>query len=482
MPARRAGAPGRYPPYAEDVPLRPRRHDKLAARTTRTHFIADLRIVLAERDFRRLFATRLISQTGDGVFNAGLAAYVFFSAQIFPNPLAAAEAFAVLYLPYSLAGPFAGVFIDRWQRRQILLWSAVVRAVFVAVTAFFIWSGTLGLPLYLGALAVLGVNRFFLSALSAALPHVVARDKLVMANSVAPTSGTIVAFAGGLAGLGLHYVTGGGHRGSAITLLAAGGCYLIAGTAALRIPRGLLGPDRGQAGPPLAGVARELGAVIAGLTAGVRHVSQRRPAAAALMATGSFRFLYGILLLMSILLYRNYFYPAGNGNTALSHFSLLVATSAIGYGTAALVTPAATRRLPKSAWIATLLAAGGILTGLLGATFRQVPFLIIGFALGLVAQGVAICTSTILQQQVDDEFRGRVFSINDMLYNATFVLGAAASALFMPADGKSYAILAVVAIGYLLAAAGYLLISRQVSGGAGSGSGSPSPAAQRSSS
>jgi hypothetical protein len=69
-----------------------------------------------------------------------------------------------------------------------------------------------------------------------------------------------------------------------------------------------------------------------------------------------------------------------------------------------------------------------------------------------------------------------------MLYNATFVLGAAASALFMPADGKSYAMLAVVAIGYLLAAAGYLLISRQVSGGAGSGSGSPSPAAQRRSS
>jgi hypothetical protein len=95
---------------------------------------------------------------------------------------------------------------------------------------------------------------------------------------------------------------------------------------------------------------------------------------------------------------------------------------------------------------------------------------------------VAICTSTILQQQVDDEFRGRVFSINDMLYNATFVLGAAASALFMPADGKSYAMLAVVAIGYLLAAAGYLLVSRQVFGGAGSGPGSPSATAQRRSS
>ena len=43
----------------------------------------------------------------------------------------------------------------------------------------------------------------------------------------------------------------------------------------------------------------------------------------------------------------------------------------------------------------------------------------------MVAQGVAICTTTILQQEVDDDFRGRVFSVNDMLYNVTFVLGAA---------------------------------------------------------
>jgi len=208
-------------------------------------FLADLRAVLAERNFRRLFATRLISQAGDGMFTAGLGAYVFFNATTFPDPGAAAAAFAVLYLPYSLVGPFAGVFIDRWQRRQILVWSAVIRSGFVALAAFFIASGTLGLPLYLAALAVLGVNRFFLSALSAALPRVVADDKLVMANSVAPTSGTIVAFAGGLIGLGVHRLTGGGPGGSAAVMAAAGACYLVAGLAALRMARGLLGPDAG---------------------------------------------------------------------------------------------------------------------------------------------------------------------------------------------------------------------------------------------
>jgi MFS family permease len=211
-------------------------------------------------------------------------------------------------------------------------------------------------------------------------------------------------------------------------------------------------------------------------------VAARRQAAAALLATGCHRFLYGILLLMSILLYRNYFYPGGGGSTALSHFSLLVITSAAGYGLAALVTPAATRRLSKPAWIAVLLASGGLCTGVLGVTFRQVPFLVIGFALGLAAQGVAICTSTILQQRVDDDFRGRVFSINDMLYNAAFVLGAAVCAPFMPDNGLSYPLLAVVAAGYVLAAGGYLLLNGQL------GEAPPAPpspersAAQRSSS
>ena len=197
-------------------------------RPSRSSFAGDLRAVLGERDFRKLFAARLISQTGDGVFNAGLGAYVFFSAQSFPDPGAAAVAFAVLYLPYSLVGPFAGVFIDRWSRRQILVWSALARFAFVAVTAAFVATGTFGLPLYIGALLVLGVNRFFLSSLSAALPHVISSDKLVMANAVAPTSGTVVAFLGGIAGIGVHLITGGGRIGSAVTLMAGGICYAAA--------------------------------------------------------------------------------------------------------------------------------------------------------------------------------------------------------------------------------------------------------------
>ena len=274
-------------PAAEKAPGR--RQPPAAAQ--RASFLRDLRIVWAEHDFRRLFSTRLISQTGDGLFTAGLGGYVFFNATNFPNPASGAAAFAVLYLPYSLIGPFAGVFIDRWSRRQILVCSALIRSVFVAITAGLVASGKLGVPLYVGVLAVLGVNRFFLSALSAALPHVVPADKLVMANSVSPTAGGIMAAIGGIAGLGVHVALHGGRGEYAATLLVAGCCYIAAGLVSATMARDLLGPQHGEgeprARPDLGRDCRRL----AGLVAGARYIAGRRRPAAALAATGANRLL-----------------------------------------------------------------------------------------------------------------------------------------------------------------------------------------------
>jgi hypothetical protein len=233
------------------------------------------------------------------------------------------------------------------------------------------------------------------------------------------------------------------------------------------MPKDLLGPAQERDRPGRRAISEELAVVLDGLVAGLRHVARRRPAAAALFATGCHRLLYGILALMSILLYRNYFYRHVSANASLKHYALVLISSAIGYGMAAVLTPPATRRITKTAWITLLLAAGGILTGLVGVSFTQVGFIIVGFVLGVVAQGVAICTTTIIQETVDDEFRGRVFSINDMLYNATFVAGAAICAGLLPVSGKSYAMLAVVAIGYLAGAVGYRLLGGQPPDGVG---------------
>jgi MFS family permease len=423
-----------------------------------------------------LFATRLISQAGDGVVTAGVGTYVFFNATTFPSPAAGAAAFAVLYLPYSLIGPFAGVFIDRWSRRQILVWSALLRSVFVALTAAFMALGNRGVPLYVAVLLVLGVNRFFLSSLSAALPHVVAEDELVMANSLSPTAGGISATIGGVVALGLNVATGNTERGAAITLLVGGCCYVAASLVAATMARDRLGPAGAQArrGPLLG----ELATVAAGLADGARYIARRRGPAAALGATGGFSFMFGPLFLMSILLYRNYFYRS-SVSVAEGHFGALVVLSGIGYACAALVTPPVTRRLSKPAWITVLLAISAVVTLVLGETFSPPAYLAIGFCLYLTRQGVAICVVTILQEEVDDAYRGRVFAFYDMAFNAAYVAGAALSVVIMPADGHSPVLIALVAAGFAVVAAGYWLVGRRgQSSSGGSGAEIPSPAAQ----
>src|SRR3954470_11235806 len=195
--------------------------------------LEDLRTVLAGRDFRRLLATRLVSQAGDGAFEVGLATLVFFSAEHATSATVAASAFAVAILPYTLVGPFAGVLLDRWRRRQILLVANLVRTVLVLGVAALVGSHQVGVTLYVAVLTCLAVNRFFLTALGAGLPHVVPRHELVMANAVSPTCGTLAALAGG----GLAYLLRAqlptGDPGDAVLLVAASAVYLVSALLAL---------------------------------------------------------------------------------------------------------------------------------------------------------------------------------------------------------------------------------------------------------
>src|ERR1700709_152025 len=95
--------------------------------------ISDLRRLLAGRRFRQLFAVRVTSQFADGVFQVALASYALFSPERQPD--ARATPLAAVLLPFTVLGPFVGVFLDRWNRRQILIFSNVVRTAPVVAAA-----------------------------------------------------------------------------------------------------------------------------------------------------------------------------------------------------------------------------------------------------------------------------------------------------------------------------------------------------------
>src|SRR3954447_22222961 len=187
-----------------------------------------VRHLLLRGDFRRLLGTRLLSQFGDGVFQAALDGTVLFNPQRAADPVDVAAGFAILLLPYSLVGPFAGVWLDRWSRRQVLLRANVLRSGLVAVVAALVLAGVDGTAFYAAGLAVFSVNRFVLAALSAALPHTTDDASLVSANALSTTSGAVATVVGGGAAIGLLQLTGAGDGDYALLSLSAALPYLAA--------------------------------------------------------------------------------------------------------------------------------------------------------------------------------------------------------------------------------------------------------------
>jgi len=416
-----------------------------------------VRHLLRGADFRRLLGTRLLAQFGDGVFQAALAGTVLFNPQRAADPIAVAGGFAILLLPYSLVGPFAGVWLDRWSRRQVLLRANVLRAVLVAVVAALVLGGVQGTGFYAAGLAVFSVNRFVLAALSAGLPHTTDDASLVSANALSTTAGAVATVVGGGAAIALLQLTGSSDAGYAALAVTAALPYLASAAVVAGFGRAGLGPDLLTRAARLS--ARDIGR---GMVAGARHVWALPPAAAALLAISLHRFAYGVLTLMTLLLYRNTFVPGGGpfpgGIVGLGE---VVAAGAVGTLLAAWITPGVVRRIGKPRCIALLLVgAGGSQFGL-GLPFRAPAIVLAALLLGFVAQAVKICVDTTLQERVEDDFRGRVFSVYDTLFNVTFVAALLVGAVALPASGRSYPLLAVVGVGYVLAAAGYARLTRR---------------------
>ncbi|MEE1740016.1 MFS transporter [Streptomyces sp. BE147] len=400
----------------------------------------DLRILLRLRNFRRLLAVRLLSQSADGVYQVALAAHVVFSPEKQASAGAIASAMAVLLLPYSLVGPFAGVLLDRWPRRQVFLYGNLLRAGLACCTALLILGSVPDWLFYASALCVTAVNRFVLAGLSAALPRVVDADRLVMANSLSPTAGTLAATAGG----GLAFVVRllADESDAAVVTLGAL-LYLLSALASLSLPRKLLGPDRD--GDPLR-LRAALAVTARGLAAGLRHLAEGKDAARALAAMTVIRFCYGALTVMVLMLCRYAWSDTESDGLAL--LGLAVGISGAGFFVAAVLTPWAVGRVGRYGWMIVCAGTAAVLEPALGLTFAPAPMLVAAFVLGVVTQGSKIATDTVVQTSVDDAFRGRVFSLYDVLFNVAFVGAAAVSALMLPPDGRSVTVVVGVAVLY----------------------------------
>jgi len=137
-----------------------------------------------------------------------------------------------------------------------------------------------------------------------------------------------------------------------------------------------------------------------------------------------------------------------------------VAAAAVGTLVAAVVTPPVVRRIGTRRWVPLLLTGGAAAQLALALWISTMAVVLVAVLLGFVAQAVKICVDSTLQETVEDDYRGRVFSVYDTLFNLTFVIALVVGAGTLPESGVSSLVPVVVAGGYLVAAAAYFRITR----------------------
>ena len=391
-------------------------------------------------EFGRLLAVRIASQFGDGLFNAGLAGAILFNPERAATPAAIAGSFAVLFLPYSLLGPFAGALLDRWDRRFVLVGANALRTVLITGVGTLLGLGVSEWPILAGALLVNGVSRFVTSGLSAALPHVVPREHVVTMNALATAIGGAATLLGANFMLLPRWLFGATDTGAATVIFIVIAPVLIAVLLAVRFASHSLGPDdttrtvRGSA----------FYVVATGWLHGLRTVLATSSVTATLAGLAAHRITFGINTMLMLLIVRHTGAAVGGLGIAV----VFLASTASGGFIATVLTPAIVRRVGRfAAANIALTAAAGIQVA--GAGLMVPVMLVCGFLLAGAGQVVKLCADSAMQIDVEDPLRGHVFAVQDAVFWVSFVGATAVTAAVIPTDGHSPALALTGAAVYL---------------------------------
>ncbi|HEX6581552.1 MAG TPA: MFS transporter [Actinomycetota bacterium] len=396
-----------------------------------------IRGALASPDFRKLFAIRLVSQSSDGLFQSALvASVVFLSPEQQDTATGFLKATLVIALPYSILGPFVGVFIDRWRRRRILLSAPWVKAAAIGLVLFDPIDQAV--PFFAGALLIMSVNRFFLSTAAAVVPRLVPHEDLLVANSLATVGGTVALLAGVFAGGRVIDAA----DATAPVVAAAGIGWLAASWIASRIESSLK-PHTKPEDPEL--LRHQLRRVGVEFSDGARRLLRSPRAIGPITSITLDQIGQGIVLTLSLVVFRHTF---GEG---VASFSNLIGAGGVGVLAGILTVGGLEQRVSKPRIVAGAFVVGGIVLIAVSFLIRDWSILLASFAVGLTFAWKKISVDTMVQESIPDGYRGRVFSVYDVVYNLARVIAAALAIPMIPrtrldVDGT----LAVVGTAFLL--------------------------------
>ena len=372
-----------------------------------------MRDVLKHPGFRRLWIAAVVLSIGDALMRMGL--IEFFRVNDYDVKSETAKLLFWVSLPGLLLGPLAIAYLDRWQRRSVLMISDAWRAVTVIVIAVWVWPVVSGQMESRGLTAVYtmifvngAISTFYLPARSAILPNLLSTEQFIQANTLL-TATVAVANVGG-SGLGGFVAE---KLGVEWAVIANALAYLASVALVWKIRMPPHATTSGEHAHPQGGWGE--------LKTGLMYLWEHKTALPLVILTGVFAFV-GCVLFVALTGFATSEPPDGLG-LGTGGFGYLLVAAGIGGGLGMIAIGRA-RRWTRAIWLpfGQLVVVGVILMGL-GRTAD--PWVAAGILvlLGAVAAPLMIPIDSRLQEQVDEKRRGAVFATRGMLTSATMCVG-----------------------------------------------------------
>ncbi len=143
------------------------------------------RDVLKDRNFLCLWIAQIVSNFGDRLTQMALVALIY---QTTPgSAIALAKLISFTIIPVFLIGPIAGAWVDRLNKRNVMVISDLLRGILMLAIPLFIMLHQI-LLVYLAVFLAFSLSRFFIPSRMAIIPDIVSKDKLLVANTLADTT------------------------------------------------------------------------------------------------------------------------------------------------------------------------------------------------------------------------------------------------------------------------------------------------------
>jgi len=394
-----------------------------------------VRAILRIRDFRLLWLGQLISEAGDGLTNLTLLLLV----NALTGSTAALAAMAiVLAIPPLTIGLVAGTYVDRIDRRRIMLASDLLRAI-VVLGFILVGSASSLWLLYILAFVQSAIGTFFTPARGAVIPRVVPSEGLLAANSLAQATRVISGIVGAaLAGLIVGIV---GAFWPAFVLDAAS--FLASFLLIARLPAAV-------------GWIEDVSQVAAGvrgaLLVGLRTIGRSRVLSTTILALAVSMLGLGAVNVLFVPFVVDVLRagPAWLGPVEIAQSASMILASGLISVLARRFAPSAIVSIGMAA-VAVIIAA----CGLVGAIWQLLGLM---FLVGWFVVPLQASIVTILQQSTPDGERGRVMSVLQAAMSAASILSMGFAGLLGDAVGIRevfFIAAAITGVGCMVSVVGY---------------------------